>query len=272
MCTLHPQSDAGSRCPGKYAAQSRAAAVVEATLQHGEKVLSGLRTSRLGAGHNGSTARFTQGLAALSWEEQTSHTFPGTQKGRPVLPWTCRLLCAWCSRPSIAAWHCSALYSAGHVGLGLGKGWRGSNLLLLLARCTCLGIGDQGKRGALPASEEPNACALWPCYLLLPQASKDLYESGGEQLRPCTGAPAPFKGALLVLRCIVHKTQGTEMNLLPLPTIGSGRAVMGSACAGGGVGIRPSSAATHALPGRSLTVYGHICLSVSLSVGGESSD
>lgn len=107
---------------------------------------SGLRTSRLGAGHNGSTARFMQGLAACLGKSKQESCLHGNPNGKACPPLALLPPCARCSRLSTAAWHCSALSSAGQAGLIPGNGWRGSSPLLLLTRCSCPGIGEQGKQ------------------------------------------------------------------------------------------------------------------------------
>ena len=187
---------------------------------------SGLRTSRLGTGHNGSTARLTQGLAAClgkSKQESYLHKNPNRKPCPPLapLPPLCPVLQTQHRRLVLLSTElCRARRTGTWEGMEGMKPTAPPNMLQLSRDWRPRKVG-----GPLPSPEEPNACGPWPCYPLLPQAGEDLYENGGVQLRPCTGALAPFKGTLSVLGCIVHKTQGTEMNLLPSPTTGPGSAM-----------------------------------------------
>lgn len=171
----HPQSDADSRLPSKYSVQSRAGAVVKVTLQDGEKVPptkmfhSGLRTSRLGTRHNGSTARFMQGLAAClgkSKQESRSHRNLNG-KARPpfaLLPPLCPVLQTQrCRLALLSTELCRACTTS------TWEGWRGSSPLVLLTCCSSLGIGDQGKQvGPCPPLKNlmlvPHGAAI-PCSL-----------------------------------------------------------------------------------------------------------
>lgn len=100
---------------------------------------AGLRISRLGAGHNGSTARSTQGLAACLGKSKQGSCLHGNLNRRASPPLA--LL-----PPFVPGAPASALRSAGHIGRVPGKEWRGSSPPLLLTRCSCPGIGDQGKQ------------------------------------------------------------------------------------------------------------------------------
>lgn len=114
----------------------------------------------------------------------------------------------------VASCHQPALQSClGRLDL---QGWRSSSPLPLLTCSSCPGIGDQGNEvGPCPPLSSlmlvSHGPAI-PCSLELVRTCS----SGGVQLLHW----APFKSPLSVLGCALCKTQGTEMNLLPSPTMG----------------------------------------------------